>query len=83
MEKIAYSKSSLKVVRRLRASEARQIAHKIKQYASDPQSMANNAKALTGSPYIRLRVVDWRVIIDDKGSVLDILKISSRGSVYE
>lgn len=65
------------------ANEANLIAQKIEQYASDPQSMANNVKALTGSPYIRLRVSDWRVIMDDQGSVLEILKIGPRGSVYE
>jgi mRNA interferase RelE/StbE len=36
-----------------------------------------------GSPYIRLRVGDWRVIMDDKGAVLDVLKIGPRGSIYE
>ncbi|MCM2443122.1 type II toxin-antitoxin system RelE/ParE family toxin [Agrobacterium vitis] len=83
MKKIAYSKSSLKVLRRLPTNEAKRITQKIEQYASDPQSMANNVKALTGSPYIRLRVGDWRVIMDDQGSVLEILKIGPRGSVYE
>ncbi|MUO77892.1 type II toxin-antitoxin system RelE/ParE family toxin [Agrobacterium vitis] len=83
MKKIAYSKSSLKVLRRLPTNEAKRITQKIEQYASDPQSMANNVKALTSSPYIRLRVGDWRVIMDDQGSVLEILKIGPRGSVYE
>jgi mRNA interferase RelE/StbE len=29
------------------------------------------------------QVGDWRVIMDDQGVVLDIIKIGSRGSVYE
>ena len=83
MKKIAYSKLSLKVLRRLPINEAKRITLKIEQYADDPQSIANNVKALTGSPYIRLRVGDWRVIMDDQGTILEILKIGQRGSVYE
>jgi len=44
---------------------------------------ANNVKALVGSSYIRLRVADWRVIMDDQGNVLDVLTIGPRGGVYE
>lgn len=65
------------------ADESRRIQSKIIQYASEPDALANNIKRLAGSPYIRLRVGDWRVIMDDKGAVLDVLKIGSRGSIYE
>ncbi|NSX90144.1 type II toxin-antitoxin system RelE family toxin [Agrobacterium tumefaciens] len=83
MKQIAYSKSALKVLRRLPTNEAKRITSKIEQYASDPKSLANNIKALVGSPYIRLRVADWRIIMDDQGNVLEVLKIGPRGSVYE
>lgn len=83
MKTVAYSKSALKMLRRIPANDARRIVDKIEQYAADPQSQANNVKALAGSPYIRLRVGDWRVIMDDQGQVLDILKIGPRGRVYD
>lgn len=83
MKKIAYSKSSLKTLRKLPANDAKRITAKIEQFASDPASLANNVKALVGSPYIRLRVGDWRVIMDDQGNVLEVLKIGPRGEVYE
>lgn len=83
VKKIAYSKSSLKVIRRLPADEAKRITSKIEQYASDPKSLANNVKALVDSPFIRLRVSDWRIILDDQGNVLEVLKIGPRGSVYD
>lgn len=83
MKKVVYSKSSVKLLRRLAANDAKRIVSKVEQYASDPKSLGNNVKPLTGSPYIRLRVGDWRVIMDDQGVVLDIIKIGSRGSVYE
>ncbi len=83
MKKIAFSKSSLKVLRKMPATDAARVNSKIKQYARDPASLGNNVKALVGSNYIRLRVGDWRVIMDDQGQVLGILKIGPRGGVYE
>lgn len=83
MKKVAYSKQSTKVLRRLPANVANRIIDKIAQYAADPQSMANNVKALKGSVFIRLRVGDWRVIMDDEGVVLEIIEIGPRGSIYE
>ena len=82
MKKIAYSKSSLKVLRRLPRNEAERITSKIEQYAKEPKSLANNVKSLVGSPYIRLRVGDWRIVMDDQGNVLEVIKIGARGEIY-
>lgn len=82
MKPIAYSKAALKTLRRIPAKEAERIRAKVQQYASDPNSQAHNVRALTGSPYIRLRVADWRVIMDDQSNVLEILQIGPRGSIY-
>ena len=83
MREIVYSRSSAKVLQRMLATDAARIRDKIRQYADDPASLTNNVKALVGSPYIRLRVGDWRVIMDDRGRVLDVMKIGPRGGVYE
>lgn len=64
-------------------NEAERIRSKVRQYADDPASQANNVKALKGREGIRLRVGDWRVIMDDRGGVLDVLGIGPRGGVYE
>lgn len=56
---------------------------RIEPFAADPRSQANSVKALAGSPYIRLRVGDWRVIMDDQGNVLLVLEIGSRGDIYK
>lgn len=61
---------------------AQRIQRKIAAYAENPGSQRNNVKALVGSEYIRLRVGDWRVIMDDRGTVLLVLKIAARGDVY-
>lgn len=83
MKRIAYSKPALKVLRRMPADQAKRITAKIAQYCEDPESLGNNVKTLSGTEYVRLRIGDWRVIMDDDGSVLSVLKIGPRGSVYD
>jgi mRNA interferase RelE/StbE len=83
VKSVAYSKSALKTLSRMQPKLARRIIGKIEQYASDPASQANNVKALVGSPYIRLRVGDWRVIMNDQGIVLLVLEIGPRGDIYK
>ncbi len=82
MVTVTYSKSAIKVLSRLQPKLAARILEKVEQFATDPQSQANNMKALVGSPYIRLRVGDWRVIMDHQGNVLLVLDIGSRGDIY-
>lgn len=60
---------------------ADRILAKIKAYAENPASLANNVKALKGQDAIRLRVGEWRIIMVD-GTVLDVIKIAPRGSAY-
>jgi len=45
------------------------------------KSQANNVKSLKGREGIRLRVGDWRVIMDDQGNVLAVLDIGPRGGI--
>jgi len=61
---------------------AERITGKIEQYAADPASQANNVRALKGREGIRLRVGDWRVIMNENGVVLAVLDIGPRGSIY-
>lgn len=64
------------------ANESARVIAKIELYAEDPSALANNVKALKGRNGIRLRVGDWRVIMED-GIVLAVLEIGARGSVYD
>jgi len=82
MKPISYTRAALKVLRKMPANTAQRIVAKVEEYAADPASQANNVKALKGRDGIRLRVGDWRVIMDD-GVVLAVLEIGPRGSVYE
>ncbi|WP_395391587.1 type II toxin-antitoxin system RelE/ParE family toxin [Novosphingobium sp. BL-8A] len=82
MKPIQYTRSALKTLRSMPANMAARIVSKVEAYAADPASQANNVKALKGSDDIRLRVGDWRVIMND-GVVLTVIKIGPRGSIYE
>jgi mRNA interferase RelE/StbE len=82
VRQISYTRAAVRVLRRLPQNTAARIRGKIAEYAANPASQANNVKALQGRAGIRLRVGDWRVIMDD-GVVLEVLEIGPRGSVYE
>src|SRR3546814_12412205 len=79
---IVYTRSAIRSLGRMPVSKARLIRSKIEQYAADPASLANNVKALKGRDAIRLRVGDWRVIMED-GVVIAVLEIGPRGSRAE
>lgn len=83
MKQVIYTRAAVRALRRMPANVAQLIRLKINAYAHDPASQANNVKALRGRDGIRLRVGDWRVIMDDQGTVLAVLEIGPRGSVYD
>ena len=83
MRAISYTRQALKALRRMPANIAQRIIAKIEQYAQEPETQANNVTALKGREGIRLRVGDWRIIMNDDGVVLAVLEIGPRGRVYE
>ena len=81
---IRYTKAALKALTRMPNNTAQLIRGKIRQYATNPASLANNVKKLQGrGDEYRLRVGDWRVIFTQDGVILDVLKVGPRGSAYE
>ncbi|WP_338466544.1 type II toxin-antitoxin system RelE/ParE family toxin [Novosphingobium sp. ZN18A2] len=82
MKPVTYTRAALKTLRRMPADVAERIIGKIEQYAAAPASQANNVTVLKGREGIRLRVGDWRVIMNDDGVVLAVLDIGPRGSIY-
>lgn len=83
MKEITYMPAARKALRRMPANTARRIVGKVEEYAADPASQANNVKALKGREGIRLRVGDWRVIMNDSGAVLAVLDVGPRGGIYD
>ena len=82
MKPIAFRPAARKALRRMPANTALRIVGKIEEYAANPASQANNVRVLQGRDGIRLRVGDWRVIMQD-GEILDILEIGPRGGIYD
>lgn len=83
MRTITYTRTALKALRRMPRNVSGLIVSKVEQYAADPSSLANKVTAMKGRTGVRLRVGDWRVIMDDDGTVLAVLEIGPRGSIYE
>jgi mRNA interferase RelE/StbE len=84
MKTIVYTREALRTLRQIPANTAKRIRSKIEQYSSDPESLANNIKALKGMEgTYRLRVGDWRVIFTEDGKILAIKKIAPRGGAYD
>ena len=82
MKPTTFTRSAAKTLRRMPANTAARIVAKVEEYAADPASQANNVKALKGRDGVRLRVGDWRVIMED-GIVLQVLEIGPRGGIYD
>lgn len=83
MIEISYSRDAVRALQRIPRNTADLIRSKIEAYAANPASQANNVKALRGQAGIRLRVGDWRVIMDQQGQVLAVLQIAPRGGIYD
>jgi len=82
VKQVTYTRAAIKVLRRMPRDTADRIMVKVDQYAADPASLVNNVTALAGREGIRLRVGDWRIIMDD-GQVLAVLQIGPRGGIYD
>ena len=83
MKLVVYNSRSLKALRLMPEPTAARIRLKIEHYARDPKSLSGNVRKLQGRAGYRLRIGDYRVIFDESGTVLDILDIGHRSSIYE
>jgi len=83
MKQIVFTKAAAKDLRLIPQPFAKNILAKIEQYAADPASLTNMVSKLQGRPGFRLRVGDYRVIFSEDGIVITILRVGSRGGVYE
>ena len=82
MREILYSRTAQRALTRMPRNRAERIRDQVRAYAADPVSQARNVTSLKGRVgLVRLRAGNWRVIMRD-GTVLHILNIAGRGSVY-
>jgi mRNA interferase RelE/StbE len=78
---IVWSPIATHQLQKLDHSIRRRIVSKVEEAASDPLRLS---RRLVGSPYSRLRVGDWRVILEiDKGSIrVIVLEVKHRRTAY-
>ena len=79
---IIWSDSAARQLRKLDRTVARRIFERVGGLREDP---IRHVRKLVNSPYYRLRVGDYRVILDIQRNVLRILvlKVGRRDAIYE
>ena len=80
MKIIRYTKQSTRILRKIQPKQRAAIISKINAYGAGE---IVDVKKLSGSEFLRIRVGQWRVLIDDDGIVIVVEKIAPRGSVYK
>ncbi len=83
MAEIRYSREAVKALKKAPRSVAQRILARIDALARAPETVAQHVRKLTGRPGYRVRVGDWRVIFEHRGSRIDILEIGPRGRIYD
>ncbi len=78
---IIWSESAARQLRKLDRSVARRILEKVGELRENPHRFVQK---LVNSPYYRLRVGDYRVIVDIQEALLRILvlKVGHQESIY-
>ncbi len=74
---IRYSKQAIKFLGKQEEVTRKRIQNAIMKLPS------GDVKKLTGQPYYRLRVGDFRVLFTRDGHIIEVSKIDNRGQVYK
>lgn len=84
MRQVEYARDAAKILQRIDQATARRIRDKVRQYADDPASLANNVIVLKGDEGLRrMRVGDWRAIFTEDLVVVLVVRIAPRGGAYD
>lgn len=78
---ILWSDSAIRQLKKLDRIVSRRIYEKVSELRENPHRYVQK---LINSPYYRLRIGDYRVILDIRDNILRILvlKVGNRGSIY-
>ena len=82
MKTVLYTKAALRSLQ-AHGNRAKQIRAKIEQYATTPESLANNVIQLTGSSAKRLRIAGFRVLLTETETTITVLDVGPRGAIYQ
>jgi mRNA interferase RelE/StbE len=83
---VIYETRAIKDLKAVDTKHRERIIAKIVQYANTPEELANNVTHLTGSPFFRLRVGDYRVIFaqdDEVATVMTVIRVRHRREAYD
>lgn len=79
---LRFTSDAAKALRR-HANVADRLRAKMRAYAADPASQANNVTSLVGVDAKRLRVGDFRIVFSESADQIMVLTIGPRGGVYD
>lgn len=81
MFEIKWEEKALNFIEKLDLFISRRIVKKIDELKNNPYS--HDIKKLKGSEDFRLRVGDYRIILNIQGNIIRILKIGHRKNIYK
>jgi mRNA interferase RelE/StbE len=81
MKTVRYTGDAAKDLRR-HGNVAERLRKAIGDYAADPKAHANNLDHMTGMPFKRMRVGDYRIIFEETATEIRVTKVGPRGGVY-
>ncbi len=80
MKVVQYTKAASKVLDRMQPKRRAAIRSKVDAFA---RGEPVDVKKLRGNAYLRIRVGDDRVIIDDKTLMVIVIEVGPRGGIYK
>ena len=81
---VVFTRAAARGLNRIPANAEALIRDKLRQFAANPTTLANNVKALRGEgERYRLRVGDWRAIFTIEADRIIIHAVGPRSSIYE
>lgn len=80
---VVLTRAATRALRRTPPATEDLIRNKLRQYATDPDTLTNNVKALKGEgDRYRLRIGDWRAVFTIEADRIIVHAIGPRGSIY-
>ena len=79
MKTIVLNPTAAKALAKLSEDARERISEALHRYAIDG---AGDTKAMTGTPTVRLRVGDYRIIFDETATTIVVLAVGHRREIY-
>jgi mRNA-degrading endonuclease RelE of RelBE toxin-antitoxin system/antitoxin component HigA of HigAB toxin-antitoxin module len=80
MKPLAYSKDAVKALRKMQPKGRLAVLTRVEAFANGERV---DVKKMQGSEFVRIRVGDDRVIIDEQTATVLVVKVGPRGDVYK